>query len=199
MDILLIALIAISLAVDNFAISIADGIVTTQRRKKSAIKVASFFAGFQMLMPTVGYFVGFHLNEALMGINYWVAFGLLAFIGAKMIYDSTKKKVEQEVSLKFLSLLTISIVTSIDALMIGLSFAFIQTEIFLPVLLIGLVTFLLSFVGFFFGCGLGRIFWEQNKGRWRACLNCGQDSYIKWSICLAKFQSKLDHSLKCTR
>jgi putative Mn2+ efflux pump MntP len=116
-----------------------------------------------MLMPTVGYFVGFRLNEALMGINYWVAFGLLAFIGAKMIYDSTKKKVEQEVSLRFLSLLTISIVTSIDALMIGLSFAFIQTEIFLPVLLIGLVTFLLSFVGFFFGCSLGRIFGNRIK------------------------------------
>jgi manganese efflux pump family protein len=103
------------------------------------------------------------LAEVLMGINYWVAFGLLAFIGAKMIYDSTKKEAAHQVSLKLLSLLIISIATSIDALMVGLSFAFVQTEIFLPVLLIGLVTFLLSFVGLFFGCSLGRIFGNRMK------------------------------------
>ena len=163
MDILSIALIAIGLSIDDFAVSISYGIVTTQHRKKSAIMIASFFAGFQMLMPAIGYFVGFRLNEALMGINYWIAFGLLAFIGAKMIYDSTKKKNAHEASLKLHSLLIISIVTSIDALMVGLSFAFIQTEIFLPVLLIGFVTFLLSFVGFFFGCGIGRIFGNRIK------------------------------------
>ena len=116
-----------------------------------------------MLMPTIGYFVGFRLSEVQMGIDYWIAFGLLVFIGAKMIYDSTKKQVVHEATLKLHSLLTISIVTSIDALMVGLSFAFIQTEILLPVLLIGLVTFLLSFVGFFFGCGLGRIFGNRIK------------------------------------
>jgi putative Mn2+ efflux pump MntP len=71
--------------------------------------------------------------------------------------------VVHEASLKLHSLLIISIVTSVDALMVGLSFAFVQTEIFLPVLLIGLVTFLLSFFGFFFGCGLGRIFGNRMK------------------------------------
>jgi putative Mn2+ efflux pump MntP len=162
-DILSIALIAIGISIDDFAISIAYGIATTQHRKKSAIIIASFFAGFQMLMPIIGYFVGFSLSEALMGIHYWVTFGLLAFIGAKMIYDSTKKEAVHEASLKLLSLLIISIVTSVDALMVGLSFAFIQTEIFLPVLLIGVVTFLLSFVGFFFGCSLGRIFGNRMK------------------------------------
>ena len=163
MDILSIVLIAVGLSIDDFAISIAYGIVATQHRKKSAIITASFFTVFQMLMPAVGYFVGISLSEALMGINYWVAFGLLVFIGAKMIYDSTKKQAGHEASLKLLSLLIISIVTSVDALMVGLSFAFIQTEIFLPVLLIGFVTFLLSFFGFFFGCGLGRIFGNRMK------------------------------------
>jgi len=162
-DILSIVLIAIGLSIDDFAISISYGIVATQHRKKSAIIVASFFAVFQMLMPIIGYFVGISLSEALMGINYWVAFGLLVFIGAKMIYDSTKKQVVHEASLKLFSLLIISIVTSVDALMVGLSFAFVQTEIFLPILLIGLVTFLLSFVGFFFGCSLGRIFGNRMK------------------------------------
>ena len=162
-DILSIVLIAIGLSIDDFAISISYGIVTTQHRKKYAIIIVSLFTIFQMLMPTIGYFVGFRLNEALMGINYWVAFGLLAFIGAKMIYDSTKKETEQKASLKVLSLLIISIVTSVDALMVGFSFAFVQSEIILPVLLIGLVTFLLSFVGFFFGCSLGRIFGNRMK------------------------------------
>jgi putative Mn2+ efflux pump MntP len=162
-DILSIVLIAVGLSIDDFAISISYGIATTQHRKKSAIMIISFFTVFQMLMPLMGYFVGFRLNEVLMGINYWVAFGLLVFIGVKMIYDSTKKEAEQKASLKFLSLLIISIVTSVDALMVGFSFAFIQTEIFLPVLLIGIVTFLLSFGGFFFGCSLGRIFGNRMK------------------------------------
>ena len=163
MDILSIILIAIGLSIDDFAISIAYGIVTTQHRKKSAIITASFFTLFQMLMPAIGYFVGISLSEALVGIGYWVAFGLLVFIGAKMIYESTKKEVVHKASLKLHSLLIISIVTSVDALMVGLSFAFVQTEIFLPVLLIGLVTFLLSFFGFFFGCGLRRIFGNRLK------------------------------------
>jgi manganese efflux pump family protein len=162
-DILSIVLIAIGLSIDDFAISISYGINTTQHRKKYAITTASFFTVFQMLLPAIGYFVGISLSQALMGIGYWVAFGLLVFIGAKMIYESTKKKAVHEASLKLLSLLIISIVTSIDALMVGLSFAFIQTDIFLPVLLIGVVTFLLSFVGFFFGCSLGRIFGNRMK------------------------------------
>jgi putative Mn2+ efflux pump MntP len=162
-DILSIVLIAIGLSIDDFAISIAYGIVTTQHRKKYAIITASFFTVFQMLLPAIGYFVGISLNQALMGIGYWVAFGLLVFIGAKMIYESTKKEVVHKASLKLLSLLIISIVTSVDALMVGLSFAFVQTDILLPVLLIGVVTFLLSFFGFFFGCSLGRIFGNRMK------------------------------------
>jgi putative Mn2+ efflux pump MntP len=151
-DILSIALIAVGLSIDDFAISIANGIATTQHRKKSAIINASFFTVFQMLMPIIGYLIGFSLSEVLIGINYWIAFGLLVFIGAKMIYDSTKRQELHEASLNLRSLLIFSIVTSVDALMVGFSFAFVQTEIFLLVLLIGFVTFLLSFVGFFFGC-----------------------------------------------
>lgn len=163
MDILSIALIAIGLAMDAFAVSIANGIVSTQQRKKSAIIIASFFAGFQMLMPIIGWLAGFSLKNIIMGIDHWIASSLLAFIGTKMIYDSTKKEVAHEATLKLHSLLTMSIATSIDALMVGLSFAFIQTEILLPVVVIGLVTFLLSFVGFFFGCGLGKIFGNKIK------------------------------------
>lgn len=80
-----------------------------------------------------------------------------------MIYDSTKEDGKEDETLKLHSLLTLAIATSIDALMVGLSFAFLQTSVIEPILVIGLVTFSLSLVGFFFGCGLGRVFGNKIK------------------------------------
>jgi len=149
---------------DAFAVSIAKGIVSEHKRRKTALLIAAFFGGFQMLMPAIGYFVGLSFREVIMGIDHWIAFGLLTFIGSKMIYDSTKNEnAQKESTLKFHSLLILSIATSIDALMVGLSFAFLQTSIVEPILAIGLVTFSFSFIGFFFGCGLGRVFGNKIK------------------------------------
>ena len=164
MDIGTIVLIAVGLAMDTFAVSIAKGIVIERNRRRSALVLASFFGGFQMLMPAIGYFAGLSFREVIMGIDHWIAFGILAFIGSKMIYDSTRKSGKKEdENLKVHSLVTLSIATSIDALMIGLSFAFLQTSILEPILIIGLVTFSLSYMGFFFGCGLGRVFGNRIK------------------------------------
>jgi putative Mn2+ efflux pump MntP len=164
MDPITIIIIALGLAMDTFAISIARGIVTNHQRRKTALVMASFFGGFQMIMPAIGWLVGLSFQEIIMGIDHWVAFGLLAFIGLKMIFDSTKTEKEQkEETLKLHSLLALAVATSIDALMVGLSFAFLKTSILEPIILIGLVTFLLSIVGFFFGCGLGRIFGSKVK------------------------------------
>jgi putative Mn2+ efflux pump MntP len=164
LDIISILLIAVGLAMDTFAVSIAHGISTKQNRKKTAILMASFFGGFQMLMPAIGYFAGLSLQELIMGVDHWIAFGLLAFIGAKMIHDTTKKEeCKENKNLSIHSLLVLAIATSIDALMVGLSFAFIQTSILLPIAAIGIVTFLLSCAGFFFGCGLGHIFGNKIK------------------------------------
>jgi len=117
-----------------------------------------------MLMPAIGWFVGATFEEVIAGVDHWIAFGLLAFIGLKMIYDSTKKDGDnQEETLKLHSVLTLAVATSIDALMIGLSFAFLSSSIVEPILLIGLVTFLLSVTGFFFGCGLGKVFGNRMK------------------------------------
>ena len=117
-----------------------------------------------MIKPAIGWIVGLSFKEIIMGVDHWIAFGLLAFIGSKMIYDSTKKEKENEEStLKLHTLLILAVATSIDALMVGLSFAFLQTSILEPILLIGLVTFSLSFVGFFFGCGLGQVFGNRIK------------------------------------
>lgn len=158
-DLPTIVLVAVGLAMDAFAVSIAKGMVINHNRRKSALLMASFFGGFQMLMPAIGWFAGQSLKEVIMGFDHWIAFGLLAFIGAKMIYDSTKKENENdEQTLRLHSLLTLAVATSIDALMVGLSFAFLQTSLLEPILLIGVITFSLSVVGFYFGCGMGRLF-----------------------------------------
>jgi len=164
MDAVTIVLVAVGLAMDALAVSIAKGIVIKHQRQKTALLLASFFGGFQMLMPTIGWLAGTSLKTVIMGIDHWIAFGLLAFIGSKMIYDSIKKEDgEKEESLRLHSLMTLAVATSIDALMVGLSFAFLQTQILAPILVIGLITFLLSLMGFFFGCGLERIFGNKIK------------------------------------
>ena len=164
MDVLTILLIAVGLAMDAFAVSIGKGIVAKSHKRRTALLLGLFFGGFQMLMPAIGWLVGLSFKEIIMGIDHWIAFGLLAFIGLKMIYDSTRKeKIDTEENLKLHTILTLAIATSIDALMVGLSFAFLQTSIFEPILIIGLVTFSLSFTGFFFGCGLGRVFGNKIK------------------------------------
>jgi len=164
-DAITIILIAVGLAMDAFAVSIANGMnILGSQRRRSALLTAVFFGGFQMLMPIVGWLIGLSLQSIIMEVDHWIAFGLLAFIGVKMIYDGTKKETEQKTSsLNLYTLLVLAVATSIDALMVGLSFAFLQTGILMPILVIGIVTFGLSFVGFYFGCRLGRFFGNRIK------------------------------------
>ena len=164
MDLITIVLIAIGLAMDALAVSIAKGIVVKHQRRKTALLLALFLGGFQMLMPVIGWLAGTTLEAVIVGIDHWIAFGLLTFIGSKMVYDSIRKEEgEKEEGLRLHSLMTLAVATSIDALMIGLSFAFLQTQILVPILVIGFITFFLSLMGFFFGCGLGRIFGNKVK------------------------------------
>lgn len=164
MDLLTILLIAVGLAMDAFAVSIAKGMTVNHNRRKTALLLASFFGGFQMLMPVLGWFVGLSFRDVIMGVDHWIAFGLLFFIGLKMIFDSTKKEdKKEEDGLKLRTVVTLAVATSIDALMVGLSFAFLQTSLVEPILLIGLITFSLSIIGFYFGCGLGNVFGSRIK------------------------------------
>ena len=164
MDLPTIILIAVGLAMDAFAVSIVKGMAINRERRKFALLLGGFFGGFQMLMPAIGWFVGLSFERIIMSVDHWIAFGLLAFIGLKMIYDSTKKDSDKnDESLGLHSILILAIATSIDALMVGLSFAFLNTSILEPILIIGLITFMLSVTGFFFGCGLGRVFGNKIK------------------------------------
>jgi putative Mn2+ efflux pump MntP len=159
----MVILIAIGLAMDAFAVSIAKGISVNHNRRRSAILLASFFGGFQALMPVIGWLAGLGLRDIIMGIDHWIAFGVLGIIGAKMIYDSTKSEDGKEEDITIFIALTLAVATSIDALMVGLSFAFLETSILIPILIIGIVTFVLSLVGFKFGSSMGRVFGKKIK------------------------------------
>jgi putative Mn2+ efflux pump MntP len=158
MDFVTIILIAVGLAMDAFAVSIAKGISVERNRRRSAILLASLFGGFQGMMPVIGWFAGLGLRDVIMEVDHWVAFGLLGFIGAKMIYDSTKSEDDKEADVTLSVALVLAVATSIDALMVGLSFAFLEIPILVPVLVIGVVTLALSYLGFTFGSKLGAIF-----------------------------------------
>lgn len=156
MDSLTIVFIAVGLAMDAFAVSIARGITTKDQKRKKALIIASFFGVFQMAMPFFGWLAGLGLKELIMGIDHWIAFGLLVLIGSRMIHATTKKdNFQNEGNLRLHTLLTLAIATSIDALMVGLSFALLQTDIIIPVIAIGIVTFSLSCLGFLFGNAIG--------------------------------------------
>jgi len=162
MDLLTILLVALGLAMDALAVSIAKGITVSHNRRKAAIMLATFFAGFQMLMPVIGWVAGISLRDVIVGIDHWIAFGLLSFIGVKMFYESTKDADDGKGDeLKIVAVLILAVATSIDALMVGLSFAFLETSIVLPIAVIGAVTFILSSVGFIFGCSLGKVFGKK--------------------------------------
>jgi putative Mn2+ efflux pump MntP len=147
---------------DAFAVSITNGITIKHQRINNALKIGIFFGSFQALMPLIGWLAGLRLRDFISGFDHWVAFGLLSLIGGKMIYESTKIGDDKEIrSLNLFVLLLLSIATSIDALAVGLSFAFLKISIATPIIVIGIVTFILSFLGVLVGNKLGHFF--ENK------------------------------------
>lgn len=158
MDMVTIFLIAVGLAMDAFAVSVARGMTASKDRLRSAIFLALLFGGFQALMPLIGWLAGLSFKDLIMSIDHWIAFGLLSLIGAKMIFDAVKGEESDDKELTPLLALTLAVATSIDALMVGLSFAFLETSILVPVMVIGSVTFALCFMGFIFGSSLGEFF-----------------------------------------
>jgi putative Mn2+ efflux pump MntP len=154
-----ILLIAIGLAMDAFAVSMVHGMTIQNRRVATGLKMASSFGAFQAFMPVLGWLAGLSFIELISGFDHWVAFGLLAFIGGRMIYTArANPKEEKETKLTAPVLLILSVATSIDALAVGLSFSLLRVSITTPVMLIGVVTFLLSLTGFSFGNKLGKFF-----------------------------------------
>ncbi|MGI6153616.1 MAG: manganese efflux pump MntP family protein [Christensenellaceae bacterium] len=161
MDVLSFVLIGVSLSMDALAVSISTGISCPHMRKRDAAKIGVYFGGFQFLMPVLGWLLGTTVSFYIAAFDHWVAFGLLAFVGIKMIHDALKSSGGSDRSnmLSNKVLLTMALATSIDALAVGLSFGVIGTSsVWLGAAIIGLTTFCLCFAGAVFGKKLGEAF-----------------------------------------
>ena len=153
-------LIGVGLSMDAFVVSICKGLGMSRLNMRQAAVISLFFGGFQALMPLIGWALGSQLTDFITPIDHWIAFGLLAFVGGKMLWDAFHEDDEDEgvqtdEKLDLKELLMLAIATSIDALAVGITFAFLQVAIVPSITIIGLTTFVISFagvaVGHFFG------------------------------------------------
>jgi len=146
---------------DAFAVSIATGATYKKSGNSHAFRMAFAFGGFQAIMPVVGWLAGLTLREFIRDYDHWVAFILLAFIGGKMIYESFKiKRAQQQAgTLSSAMLLILALATSIDALAVGITFSFLLAgSLAIAVIIIGVITFVLSYAGFYIGKSFGHFF-----------------------------------------
>ena len=149
---------------DAFAVSIGKGLSARRASWREALTVGLWFGGFQALMPVIGYFLGIRFAEMVSKVDHWIAFGLLFLIGGNMILEALKEDDAQnqaDSSFGFRTMLVLAIATSIDALALGISFAFLGTNIWSAVSLIGVTTFLFSVVGLLIGKKVGGRFHKR--------------------------------------
>ena len=148
MGILELILLCIGLGMHAFAVSVCKGISMKKMNWKKACIIGLYFGGFQAIMPVIGYFFGSSFESIITNIDHWLAFILLAIIGTKMIQEAFQKEEEEyneDISVK--TMLVLSIATSIDALAVGITFAFFKVNLLLAITLIGTITFILSVIG----------------------------------------------------
>ena len=139
--------IAVGLAMDAFAVSICKGLASREVRPLQCLTVGSYFGFFQAAMPLAGYLFGVSFSSLIASVDHWIAFLLLAAIGLKMMMDAREHDAFPDPSLSPRAMLPLAVATSIDALAVGVSFAFLQVRILPAVALIGAVTFCLSALG----------------------------------------------------
>jgi manganese efflux pump family protein len=157
MDLPSILLIAVGLSLDALAVAICSGLVVPQVRVRDAVAMASFFGGFQVLMPVLGWLAGLALRSAIAGFDHWVAFALLAGVGGKMIWEAVRKDSceTRPDPFRLGTLFVLAVATSIDALAVGVTFSLLASSIVLPVAIIGAVTFSISLGGVYAGRRFG--------------------------------------------
>ncbi|HIJ66030.1 MAG TPA: manganese efflux pump [Candidatus Hydrogenedentes bacterium] len=160
MSLITVVFVAFGLAMDAFAVSVASGFAIKRLRAKHALRIALFFGLFQAFMPVIGWSAGLGLRGLITALDHWIAFGLLAGIGGRMIYEAAViKSVERKVDLESIYvLLVLSVATSIDALVVGLSLSFLSVAIVTPAIVIGAITFCCSFAGVYVGDHFGHFF-----------------------------------------
>jgi len=172
-----ICLLGVGLAMDAFAVSICKGLQMRKFQLKQALWMGIFFGGFQALMPLLGWLLGAMFAEHIMQYSHWIAFILLVFIGGKMLLESIRQKKEptEEVTgspdkVDFQELFLLAVATSIDALAVGVTFSMMpDVNIFLAILLIGLITLAISVIGVKIGNLFGDRF-EKQAGILGGCI-----------------------------
>lgn len=167
MGILELVLIGVGLAMDAFAVSVCKGLSMKKINWKKAAIIALYFGAFQALMPLLGYLLGTGFSEIIKKFDYLIAFGLLVFIGLNMIKESFSEEEEEclekceNEDIKFKSMIGLAVATSIDALAVGVTFAFMNINILEAIIIIGVITFLISILGVI----LGNIFGNKFKNK----------------------------------
>lgn len=162
MDLIELFLIAVGLSMDAFAVSVCKGLDMPKCTFKKAAIVGLWFGGFQALMPAIGYILGAQFQEAIASIDHWIAFVLLALIGGNMIHEALDNDEEEaDASLDVKTMFLLAVATSIDALAIGITFAFLKVNIIPAVCFIGIVTFIISFAG----VKIGNVFGARYKNK----------------------------------
>ena len=163
MDLLTLLTLAVGLAMDAFAVSICKGLAMREKVLKKGIIVGLWFGGFQALMPTIGFFLGTQFKDQITSIDHWIAFVLLGLIGINMVKEALSNDEEQaDDSIAVKEMFMLAVATSIDALAVGITFAFFKCCILYPLAsMIGVCTFLISFVG----VKIGNIFGTKYKSK----------------------------------
>lgn len=154
-------ILAVGLSMDAFAVSVCKGLSVKKLRPKHMLIAGLYFGGFQALMPLIGYFLGVQFQSLIQDFDHWIAFVLLSLIGANMIKESRESADELNDSFGVKAMLPLAVATSIDALAVGVTFAFLQVNIVSAVSFIGVTTFILSAVGI----RIGNIFGAKYKSR----------------------------------
>ena len=158
MDIISLLAISVALSMDAFSVSICKGLATKKFSLKTALLCGLWFGGFQALMPLIGYFLGAQFEHLITAFDHWIAFGLLLVIGVNMIREALSEEESADDGQQptaecscnntgFKTMLMMAIATSIDALAVGVSFAFLSVDLWKSVIVIGITTFLFSFAG----------------------------------------------------
>ncbi len=155
-------LVAVGLSMDAFAVSICKGLAMQKMSLKNAVIVGLWFGGFQAGMPLIGYYLGKQFETYITSIDHWIAFGLLFLIGLSMIREALSKEEEKaDASLDVKTMFLLAVATSIDALAVGVTFAFLQVRIVPAISFIGVITFLFSAAG----VKIGNVFGVKYKAK----------------------------------
>ncbi len=148
-------IIAVGLSMDACAVAICKGLCMSKINYKQALKIGAYFGFFQGSMPLLGYFVGVQFNSSIQSLDHWIAFILLGIIGLNMIKESRSNEEPISCDLHPKEMIVLSLATSIDALAVGVTFAFLQVDIIPAVSFIGIITLILSIIGVKVGCVFG--------------------------------------------